>query len=611
MKKKRGKDKNRKHPSDIRFLKEDEIGVFGIALKEALLKKEKVAQHQTIEVSDQKPVLRKNVKPEKTRSVSISPTHINAHIVHESTTPKRKLSFTTTRASENGVADVKTINKTAKENWKKVIAAPKITLQTDIQRPNNKTHSKSISSKLSEASSWQVCKENSQENRDVIIGFDFGTSCTKVVLRDSQRKESIAVPFDGVSSQSNSYLFPTKIYINTDGSIRLDSGETEIDGLKVQLINNPSGNLFEDAGSADVATAFDLAVAYIGLVLIHIRNWFLETRSDVYQRIHLNWQLNIGMSSRSYDDQPLLDNMKMASLAGWNLSLMNKNPIFFSDVKAAIKISELQIKQNDYNEEKEQLHPDYVNPIPEIIAEVIGYVRSPMRQNGMHLMVDVGASTLDVSTFIIHENEDEDQYSMLVAEVETLGAFILHQYRIKTCKKIVEQKLSKLLSACDGIAPLPGTKDYLLATTDDDKAVFGKAEAKFQDKCSTMIRKTIKTTKDRRNPLSSEWTDGFPYFLCGGGAKINVYKRLFEDIEKKLGNSKYKLSLIKKSLPIPSDFINTDISERNFNRMAVAYGLSFPKYDIGNITPPDKIEDLVVNQEIRELTPYYIDKDMM
>jgi len=610
MKIKRGKDKNRKHPSDIRSLKEDEIGVFGIALKGALLKKERAAQHQTTEVSGQKPVLRKNVKPEKTRSVAASPTHINAHIIHKSNTPKRKLYFTT-RSSEDGVADIKTINKKSKENWKKVLAASKITLQTDIQRLNNKTYSKSISSKLSEASSWQVCKGNSQENRDIVIGFDFGTSCTKVVLQDSQRKESIAVPFDGVSSQSNRYLFPTKIYINTDGSIRLDSGETEIDGLKVRLIQNPSGTLFEDAGSGVVATAFDLAVAYIGLVLLLIRNWFLQIRSDVYRDIHLNWQLNIGMSSRSYDDKPLLNSMKMASLAGWNLSLMNKNPIFLSDVKSAIKITALQIKQNDYSEEKEQLHPDYVNPIPEIIAEVIGYVRSPMRQNGMYLMVDVGASTLDISTFIIYENEDEDQYSILVAEVETLGAFILHQYRIETCKKIVEQKLSKLLSACDGIAPLPGTKDYLPEPTDDDKAIFGEAEAKFQDECSKMIRKVIKTTKDLRNPVSSEWTDGFPYFLCGGGAEINVYKRLFEDIEKKLENSKYKLSLIKKGLPIPRDFKNTDISERNFNRIAVAYGLSFPKYDIGNITPPDKIEDLVVNQKIRELTPYYIDKDMM
>ena len=160
MKIKRGKDKNRKQRSDIRSLKEDEIGVFGIALKGALLKKERAAPHQTTEVSGKKPVLKKNVKPEKTHSVSASPTHINAHIIHKSSTPKRKLSFTT-RSSENGVADVKTINKNSRKNWKKVLAAPKIALQTDIQRLNNKTHSKSISSKLSEASSWQVCKGNS------------------------------------------------------------------------------------------------------------------------------------------------------------------------------------------------------------------------------------------------------------------------------------------------------------------------------------------------------------------------------------------------------------------------------------------------------------------
>jgi hypothetical protein len=457
---------------------------------------------------------------------------------------------------------------------------------------------------------WQVHTENPKDERDVVIGFDFGTSCTKIVLRDFHRKEAFAVPFDRTTSEFGQYLLPTKIYVNSDGSIHLGKGDTEIDALKVQLIQNPTAKLFENENTGVVTTSLDLAVAYIGLVLIHARNWFKETKSLEYQNINISWQLNIGMSSRSYDDKGLYDVMKRAALAGWNLSLFNKNSIFLSDVKAAIKISDLQIKENNYNDKKEELHPDYVNPVPEIIAEVVGYFRSPMRKDGMYLIVDVGARTLDVSTFILHENE-EVRYSILTAEVDKLGAFILHQKRIEACKRTLERNLCKLISICDGISPLPEIEEYLPRPPHKDREAFDKAEEKFSGECSRMIRGVIKETKDRRNPIDEAWEQGFPVFLCGGGAQIDLYQQIFDDIERKLQNTIYQLTFIKKEFPVPDDLKNSDINIRGFNRLAVAYGLSFPKYDIGEIIPPDPIEDLVCNIKIRDIEKFYIDKDMV
>jgi hypothetical protein len=455
---------------------------------------------------------------------------------------------------------------------------------------------------------WQVHNESPKNERDIVIGFDFGTSCTKIVLRDFQGKEAFAIPFDGIASQFNRYLLPTKIYIDSDGSISLGSGKNEIDGLKVSLIHQPTGKLFEDVGTKTVATSLDLSVAFIGLVLIHTCNWFKKTKSLEYQHIHINWQLNIGMSSRSYDDKLLCAILKRAALAGWNLSLLNRDRLFLSDIKKAIEVSDSQIKENDFNIKKEQIHPDYVNPIPEIIAEVIGYVRSPMRKNGMYLIVDVGARTLDVSTFILHEGEGEDRYSILTAEVEILGAFILHQNRIDVCKKIIEQKLFKLISICDGISPLPETERYLPKPTNEDKQVFEKADEIFSDNCSKVIRKVLKVTKDCRNPYSPAWDNRFPVFLCGGGAQLSIYQSLFVDIEKKLRNSKYSLTFNRHNLPLPRDFKNNDTL---FNRMAVGYGLSFPRFDFGDVIPPDQIEDLVFSIKTKDIDKWYVDKDMV
>jgi len=455
---------------------------------------------------------------------------------------------------------------------------------------------------------WQVHNGNPKEERDIVIGFDFGTSCTKIVLRDFQRKEAFAIPFDRIASQFSKYLLPTKLYVNTDGSIHFENGETEIDGIKVKLIQNPEEKMFKVTRTGTVATSFDLAVAYIGHVLIHVRNWFKDTKLMEYQHIQINWQLNIGMSSRSYDEIMLCSVMKRVALAGWNLSLLNKNSLFLSDVKTVVEISDLQIKENDYSIDEEQLHPDYVTPIPEIIAEVIGYFRSPMRKNGMFLIVDVGARTLDISTFIVHESEEEDLYSILVAEVEILGAFILHQNRIEACEKITGKNPCKLISICDGISPLPEIEKYLPKPTRKDMEAFDKVDKNFRDECSRMIRKVIRVTKDIRNPYSRAWSDGFPTFLCGGGAQLSIYQSLFRDIERKLRQSRYSLTFNSQELPLPRDLKNDDL---HFNRMAVAYGLSFPKFDIGGITPPEKIEDLVCNIKIKDIEEFYVNKDMV
>src|SRR3972149_12205112 len=60
---------------------------------------------------------------------------------------------------------------------------------------------------------------DSSEHRsnDIIIGFDFGTSTTKVVIRDPFASRSFAIPFLGQNNlNSNSYLLPTRLSINDD-----------------------------------------------------------------------------------------------------------------------------------------------------------------------------------------------------------------------------------------------------------------------------------------------------------------------------------------------------------------------------------------------------------
>ena len=53
------------------------------------------------------------------------------------------------------------------------------------------------------------------------------------------------------------------------------------------------------------------------------------------------------------------------------------------------------------------------------------------------------------------------------------------------------------------------------------------------------------------------------------------------------------------SLPKPEE-LEATVDEANYHRLAVAWGLSYPEYEIGSITRPSKIDDVPRPKEIEE-----------
>jgi hypothetical protein len=302
--------------------------------------------------------------------------------------------------------------------------------------------------------------------------------------------------------------------------------------------------------------------------------------------------------------------IKRLGLVGWNLSLTGKDLFSRSDIEKAKIITSKQLSDCIFDEKTEQLHPDAVNPIPEIIAEVVGYAHSQLRKNGMFLMIDIGAGTIDVSTFILSGKNDEDLYSILFAEVKRLGAYILHRYRIDVAKKIVEKKLQCIDKACDGISPLPDEKDYLLSIDGTNKEVFNKANVHFLSKCSVFLRSVLKETKNHRNPLALEWERTLPVFLCGGGSKIQLFKSMIQHAEKSLQTAGFK-GFDLKVLPKPDNFEGDDIPPTDYHRLAVSYGLSHSEIDLGQIIPQRDIKDFEYKPRELDVDKLYIDKDMV
>jgi hypothetical protein len=468
---------------------------------------------------------------------------------------------------------------------------------------------------------WQFYKGKATQESDLVIGFDLGTSCSKVVIQDKVLKKAWAVPFGDRGCQGNRYLLPTVLGIGRDNELTLDGGCPQIGALKTRFLQDTDlvCRITDDA----CMTSTECICAYIGLALMEIREWFWREKEKEYKARHINWELNIGMPARSYDNQGLYRRMKLLALGGWQLSLIDSTPLTPHMVTRALCAAEAQLRSNGCNEEKGELHPDLVVPIPEIIAQVIGYARSPLRKNGMYLMADIGASTLDVSTFILHENDGEDVYSILVAEVERLGAAILHNHRIQSAQKAIEsvgapeiiakfraELMGLSRSAFDGISPLPEIEPLFPKGCGEAIKQYRSLNKEFLVECSRVVRRVIGETMRRKNPLSDAWSRGLPVFLCGGGSKIETYRKLIPDVQERLRRTAFS-GFIPSQIPKPTNLETDDIPPRDFHRMSVAYGLSFSSIDIGNIIPPAAIGDLVQNKAIRDLGDRFIDKDMV
>ena len=77
-------------------------------------------------------------------------------------------------------------------------------------------------------------------SRDLYIGFDLGTSCSKVIVRDNIDGTVIPIKFNEYGYKSNPFLLPSRIFLRRD-NLSLEkfmASDIEIKDIKSHFINN-------------------------------------------------------------------------------------------------------------------------------------------------------------------------------------------------------------------------------------------------------------------------------------------------------------------------------------------------------------------------------------
>lgn len=444
---------------------------------------------------------------------------------------------------------------------------------------------------------------------DVVIGLDFGTSATKVVIQAHglPGNPAFAVDFGGLAHSSMPYLLATRLWVSEDGTCDLTRHDNarQITDLKLELFSD-SENLNSTTGPSGQALSSEgVAVAYLALLLRFARQWFLESKRNVIGHLsRINWGVNLGVPSACIEDNEENDRFQRVGKAAWLLSVTEPE---ITLGKAQDRLRQIAEVPDYFERDPDGLACDFAI-IPEIAAGAIGYAFSDLRREGLHLMVDVGASTLDVCSFVLHSPEGGDRYELLTADVKRLGTIRLHHERIRAVSGAYASHAEELRDKHDPMKPISADKNGYLISQKSTLAAIDEGEAKLKETCERVIRSVVRDAWIRRDPYAAAWKSELPVLLIGGGGKAEFFSEIVDELHPWL--RKFKGNNGTNALPVE---IPKSVCPKTFehDRLVVAWGLSHQEFNIGEITPADKIRDVEPQQKSSNYQSRYVDKDQV
>lgn len=427
-------------------------------------------------------------------------------------------------------------------------------------------------------------KDTSGLNKKIrlIIGLDFGTSYTKVVLGESRIR--YAVPCRSGSVNDDDYLIPAILSVDAEGVC-----EVRGNGDVSRLLTSLKIPLLEGRATKEQK---EFVVAYLSIVLRHVRGWFMNAKSEIYKNFEIDWLINVGLPTQNALDEEFLEQYRELVHAAWDLSI---NPGVITLRGASLALEERSRPSS--LDRKGSLHPDAVWAFPEFAAGVAGYVRSPAKDDGLHAMIDIGAGTLDVVLFNIIDDEGDYRYPIFTKSVRPLGTHYLIQHRI------AQSGVNSWVWRPQDKVPSNSHVCEKLALSEDQ---LDEVDAPFRSNVRTVVSEQFSYTKVKRYPSSDKWQAGLPVFVSGGGANTEFFT---EALGKVLSKTDAWYA-IKAKNPLPGDLAG--INENVWSRLSVAYGLSLDPFDIGELVSPGNIEDQDINKEkANKYKKRYIGKDMV
>lgn len=429
----------------------------------------------------------------------------------------------------------------------KIEPRPRVVKSADVQL---------IDDYVTSGAQWLRDNPDRDLDNGYMVGIDFGTSSLKVVVREPYKagNDVAARPApEQLRSQEHPYLWQTVVWFDPKSecfSLYPAKGAVALEGFKTGLIGKRANEPIHQNPPISRAEA---ASAFVALHLCHLFGW-IEATNPLERSTAKNFLgINFGVPVATLDDPRSLQPFNEVVLAAIELA-KSCQPMTHEIVRDALACV------------RDESLPEGFALVPELSAALAGYAIDDTKPLGAHILMDVGASTLDIVAFNLVENDDEMQIMAFSASVELLGAAA-----------------------------------YELAKASDVKeAEFGQACGfQFHDTFIYACRDDIAPMQFSRskNPRRAD----IQLVITGGGCATSVHSALIE----KLGGSE----LLGKRVvdrPEPPEMIASIDCDRS--RLLLAYGLAHDEGTFPHPTLPSRITKLPA---IKREVPSFIGAEQM
>ena len=448
----------------------------------------------------------------------------------------------------------------------------------------------------SEGRRKQIPDRRHREERELTLGVDFGTSCTKVIIGDMAAGKSFAVPFHEAKGIDR-YLLASRVY-ESGGKYSIQGRGKVHRDLKLSFINGE--------GDKDAERR---VVAYLALVIRRARGWLLKEHFDVYRNVKIYWRFALGLPVRQSFDGELKGRFEKVGLASWYLAGSDGNVTRESIDRALANAAKGHGNQDEVD----------IRVMPEIAAQIYGFVVSDSfdrKGRNVFLMADVGSGTVDASLFYVKEvRGKKHDFSFYTSTVEPYGVSNLHRHRASwwltnlrtagAAPSLIRQVLESMETTDHDLRIPEDYRSYFDGIVGDSSESSPPDDRFFGCVVKQVVTETfIKAHLDRQVAITQ--LDGVPFYLCGGGSRMEYYGRLKHEL-KQIKPAWGKISAIATPLVVPGNLEAMGI-ERDYDRLSVAYGLSW--LEAGQVVSTEPMRRL----EEPETSGYrsnFVDKDQM
>ncbi|MFW5995229.1 MAG: hypothetical protein ACOCRN_03880 [Spirochaetia bacterium] len=428
----------------------------------------------------------------------------------------------------------------------------------------------------------------------VSVGIDFGTTYTKVAWKDIATDAAGFVDFP--TTDATTPFLDSQVRIDESGRCYtpLDKGFAKARRAERFLKMRIAGSRIyetEPSGTKQIAASVEaLSAFYLGRVIQYSCEHFRNSEAERVAGRTVNWLPSLGIPTRHYDS-PLRERFERILAAAWKMSSMS-----FSGPSA----EEIQHEYESIDGARAAAKLP-VFTYPEIGAAVLSFLVSPEAQPGVYIYFDVGGGTLDGVSFRYRNRGGDRSVEYYSAVVEELGVEAVAE-RLRRLFTVPDIALFReaLIGGREGIREPLGYKEV---KPDVQRAVAevvagGRLRNKSQDWRVSRVDDGL-YYQWFPEYLRDDKVQKLPVFVGGGGWQSKHHqswiRNTYGDFKHhNAGIPPYELT----ALPVPPKLQQDATHSSQYNRLAVAYGLTAaPATSVKTIGLPSHA---TVEKDVRE-----------